>query len=715
VESPQLIDLNKYKGLTWHEDFIVHLASIIRPKVYVELGIYHCALFNRIIPYAEELIGVDINSEAGQYMQISHKTRFVHAMTQDFIKQLEAESITIDMLFIDADHSREAVLQDFRTYLPFVSPHGIILLHDVHPGNEGLIHPAWCGTAYLAAEELSRYRDEYEMMTIPASPGLAICRKRQTQLSWQEPQRVNQDIKKRYSIVCICQIYNELIKGNLERFVKYVKPLADALVVYDDGSTDGSYEYMLTQTPYVIRGYHNDFANEISHKQILLQEALKLSPDFILWLDADEVLTANASDCLQSLCSTCIENNNDGVVFHEINLWRSHTFRRLDSLYDVGWFVRLWRVTPGMGYEETRPGLHQRPYPSSIKRLQWTDSVQVLHYGFSSKQRLAHKYLVYQSHGQSGYDMLDRLISEEQLILERVPRELFPEGLWIDEEQPIPLTWEESLAYVEDYRAEVFKPQFSIICLIYKSIGWLKFVYEQVLKYTDMNRKEFFFVANDATDEVLAYLRENSIPHYEFNNSSEQLLEWYVNNVYRAYNFAASKAKGDFLVFINSDMAFSPGWFDNLWISYNGSNCVCSRLVESGKLPSGTYGIEKDFGRTYNTYQEEQFQTYARFIAIPRVENGGLFMPLLIRKQHFDMVEGYPEGQVVIGSDIFNPVIARWGEACISGDTVLMQKLKAQGIVHQTAFNSIVYHFQWGEKDSKGTRQSFFLKSGKEE
>ena len=698
MDSPQFIDLNKYKGLIWHEDFIVHLASIVRPRVYIELGIYHCALFNRIIPYAEELIGVDINPDAGQYMQISHKTRFIHATTQEFIKQLEAESLMIDMLFIDADHDHEAVLKDFRTYLPFVAPHGLILMHDVHPGNEGLIQPAWCGTAYLAAEELSRHTEEYEMMTIPVSPGLAICRKRQLQLSWQERKINNHN--KRYSIVCICQIYNELTKGNLERFTKYVKPLVDALVVYDDGSTDGSYEYMLTQTPYIIRSSKNDFVNELSHKQILLQEALKLSPDFILWLDADEVLTAGASDYLQTLCAACIVNDNDGVVFHELNIWRSHTWRRLDSLYDTGWFVRLWRVYPGMHYKETHPGLHQGMFPSSVQRLQWTDSVKVLHYGFSSRQRLAHKYLVYQSHGQSGYNMLDRLISEEQLVLEKVPRELFPEGLWMDDEKPVPLTWEESLAYVEEYRTEVFKPQFSIICLIYKSIGWLKFVYEQVLKYTDMSDKEFFFVANDATDEVLAYLRDNHIPHYEFNNSAEQQTEWYVNNVYRAYNFAASKARGDILVMINSDMAFSPEWLDNLWKSYHGTNCVCSRLVESGKFPSGLYGIGKDLGRNFDSYQEEDFQQYAASIAEPRVENGGLFMPLLIRKQHFDLVGGYPEGQVVIGSDIYNPVIAKWGEACISGDTVIMQKLNDHGIKHQTAFDSIVYHFQWGEKDT---------------
>ena len=173
--------------LNWHEDFIVHLASLVRPKVYVELGIYHCALFNRIIPFAEQLIGVDISTEAGNYMQQSSKTRFIKGTTQEFGKELEVSPLQINMLFIDADHSKEAVLQDFKDFFPFIAPHGLILLHDTHPGNEQLMQPEWCGTAYLAVEELLRETGlSYELMTIPVSPGLTICRKRQVQLSWQE-------------------------------------------------------------------------------------------------------------------------------------------------------------------------------------------------------------------------------------------------------------------------------------------------------------------------------------------------------------------------------------------------------------------------------------------------------------------------------------------------------------------------------------------------
>lgn len=173
-------------GLVWHEDFIVHLASIIQPKVYVELGLWQCAVFNRIIPYAEQLIGVDISPEAGNYIQPSPKTRFVNATTQEFARSLETNPMKIDMIFIDADHSQEAVLQDFRAFFPFIAPHGLILLHDTHPHNEEMMHPELCCTAYLAIAELMKDTGSYELMTIPVSPGLTICRKRKVQLAWQE-------------------------------------------------------------------------------------------------------------------------------------------------------------------------------------------------------------------------------------------------------------------------------------------------------------------------------------------------------------------------------------------------------------------------------------------------------------------------------------------------------------------------------------------------
>jgi cephalosporin hydroxylase len=178
--------VGRTEKVDWHESFIVQLASIVKPKLYVELGLYHCVVFNQVIPFAEKLIGVDIDALAGNYMVFSKKVEFICASTHQFANIVKIKPIQIDMLFIDADHSKEAVLDDFRNMFPFVSPHGLILLHDTHPGDQTLIAPKFCGTAYAAIADLSQENKEYEMVTIPVSPGLTICRKRANQLSWQE-------------------------------------------------------------------------------------------------------------------------------------------------------------------------------------------------------------------------------------------------------------------------------------------------------------------------------------------------------------------------------------------------------------------------------------------------------------------------------------------------------------------------------------------------
>jgi hypothetical protein len=170
----------------WHVNFIEHIAAITSPKVYVELGLYECELFNRIEPYAERLIGVDMRADVEAFMIKSPKVRFVNSTTDGFVKSLTPDSLVIDLLFIDADHSREAVWRDFWNFLPFVADHGLILLHDAYPGEPRLTAPAFCGDGYNAIYELSQQREQFELVTLPVSPGLAICRKRRSQLSWQQ-------------------------------------------------------------------------------------------------------------------------------------------------------------------------------------------------------------------------------------------------------------------------------------------------------------------------------------------------------------------------------------------------------------------------------------------------------------------------------------------------------------------------------------------------
>jgi len=183
--SKTVLRLPEVIGDNWHENFIIHIAFIIRPKVYVELGLYQCALFNRIIPFADKLIGLDCLKNPGKCMKKSPKVEFVCSTTSDFAKVAKNKGLKIDMLFIDADHSKESVYKDFKAFFPLMNDQGLILLHDGYPKNEEYTQSGYCGDGYKAIEELTDKAKGYEMMTIPLHPGLTLCRKRSKHLHWK--------------------------------------------------------------------------------------------------------------------------------------------------------------------------------------------------------------------------------------------------------------------------------------------------------------------------------------------------------------------------------------------------------------------------------------------------------------------------------------------------------------------------------------------------
>lgn len=170
----------------YHLDLIVHLAQIIKPKRYLEIGIFKAGLFNLMIPIAEELCGVDINPDAKKYIRHSDKTIFFDMESKLFWNIARAENHRFDLIFIDGDHSKNAVREDFFGALSVINDEGIILLHDTYPVDSLATIQARCGDGYEAIWEISREVSDYELVTIPMHPGLTIVRKRKGQVPWQD-------------------------------------------------------------------------------------------------------------------------------------------------------------------------------------------------------------------------------------------------------------------------------------------------------------------------------------------------------------------------------------------------------------------------------------------------------------------------------------------------------------------------------------------------
>ena len=70
-------------------------------------------------------------------------------------------------------------------------------------------------------------------------------------------------------------------------------------------------------------------------------------------------------------------------------------------------------------------------------------------------------------------------------------------------------------------------------------------------------------------------------------------------------------------------------------------------------------------------------------------------MPLLIKKDYFLLVNGYPEGNISQEIDIFNPIyltkedVYYNDKVCVSSDVFLIKKLKNYSIEYYTVFYSI--------------------------
>lgn len=234
-----------------------------------------------------------------------------------------------------------------------------------------------------------------------------------------------------------------------------------------------------------------------------------------------------------------------------------------------------------------------------------------------------------------------------------------------------------------------------IIALIFKSCDYLDLIYKELKSdkcKVDGWDVSIRIVANDATEEVISKLQNLDIPYSIYNDPKPN--DYYLNRVYRCWNFAGQSSNSDNICFVNSDMVFSENWLANLLKYHDGINIPCSVLVESGKMLSGQHAISKNFGRNPKEIDYINWDSYVKNTSRPVYSAGGLFMPCIFEKQRFLESGMYPEG------NIYDNGVGTLGRFIASGDAYYFNKLMSDyGMKHITVFDSMVYHIQEGEKD----------------
>jgi hypothetical protein len=235
-----------------------------------------------------------------------------------------------------------------------------------------------------------------------------------------------------------------------------------------------------------------------------------------------------------------------------------------------------------------------------------------------------------------------------------------------------------------------------IIGLIFKSLDYLELLNNQLksdyckVDGWDINVR---IVANDASEKIINKLKTLNINYSIYNDY--KLNDYYLNRVYRCWNFAGRTSNYDNICFVNSDMVFTENWLLNLLKHHDGINIPTSRLIESGKMPSGTHGISIDCGKNPKNLDLIKLEHISKIISEDKILNKGLYMPCIFEKSRFIESGMYPEG------NIYTDGIGTLNGFLQSGDDWYFRKLeKEYGMKHITVYNSLVYHIQEGEKDS---------------
>ena len=238
-----------------------------------------------------------------------------------------------------------------------------------------------------------------------------------------------------------------------------------------------------------------------------------------------------------------------------------------------------------------------------------------------------------------------------------------------------------------------------IITLIYKSTDYLDLIVSEFKKdYCKVDGWDIKYkiIANDPTTNVINHLPSTGIDYVIYNDHKPN--DYYLNRVYRAWNYGGFNSSCDNFCFVNSDMVFSENWLSNLLKHHNGKNIPCSRLVESGKLGTayGRHGTIHNFGTNPKKIDYIEWYNKANSISEDRVEMSGLLMPSLFSTSFFKETGGFPEGNIYSDGEAGSMV----GHVISPGDVYYFNKLETEyGMKHITVFDSLVYHIQEGEKD----------------
>ena len=116
-------------------------------------------------------------SSAAQKLNPIEDGKNIFNMTTDEFFESHAHEYRFDIIFIDADHTKEQVKIDIQNSLEVIDSKGTVVLHDMNPPDGQHLGKELCGDGWEAFAKLRTTRKDLNMFTVPDDCGVGVIQK----------------------------------------------------------------------------------------------------------------------------------------------------------------------------------------------------------------------------------------------------------------------------------------------------------------------------------------------------------------------------------------------------------------------------------------------------------------------------------------------------------------------------------------------------------
>jgi glycosyltransferase involved in cell wall biosynthesis len=197
-------------------------------------------------------------------------------------------------------------------------------------------------------------------------------------------------------LVAILRIKDQI--QTIDECMQKLSSIVDEILVVDNGSTDGTFE-RYKNYPKIIKIFKTEGYDEGRDKILLLEESKKLNPDWIMWLDADEIFEKHFN---REVADEYMNSSYDRIMFRMCNFWLGKERCIYDGqyyLYNLHPQRSMWRNLPEAYFKDQK--LHNGDI-RGIKGPTHLSPYRVKHYGYIDRDKMQEKLDRYLKEDTSG-------------------------------------------------------------------------------------------------------------------------------------------------------------------------------------------------------------------------------------------------------------------------------------------------------------------------